>query len=155
MLLVRNHLRGWSTNYREIVGKPDFFFKQENVAIFIDGCFWHGCPQCGHIPKTRSDFWKAKITRNKERDMKVTSENEQKGVKVLRFWEHELKNKISSVWPQLGEHCRKLLWMLYRGYSREEISKAFPQYHFKVVNTKIFRCRNYLRRLLRKEGYGI
>jgi len=71
------------------------------------------------------------------------------------YAEHELQNKISSVWPQLGEHCRKLLWMLYRGYSREEISKAFPQYHFKVVNTKIFRCRNYLRRLLRKEGYGI
>lgn len=95
MLLVRNHLKGWSTNYREIVGKPDFFFKQENVAIFIDGCFWHGCPQCGHIPKTRSDFWKAKITRNKERDMKVTLENEQNGVKVLRFWEHELKNKVN------------------------------------------------------------
>jgi RNA polymerase sigma factor (sigma-70 family) len=68
--------------------------------------------------------------------------------------ERELKEKIRKVWSQLGEHCRKLLWMLYRGYSREEISRAFPQYHIKVVNTKIFRCRNYLRRLLRKEGYS-
>jgi len=71
------------------------------------------------------------------------------------FTESELRHKMTAAWLQLNEHCRKLLWMLYRGYSREEIARAFPQYHFKVVNTKIFRCRNYLRRLLRKEGYSV
>ena len=70
-----------------------------------------------------------------------------------RCAESELKVKIRRAWAGLGEQCRRLLWLLYQGYSREEIFQSFPQYHFKVVNTKIFRCRNYLKRLLRKEGY--
>ena len=69
--------------------------------------------------------------------------------------EAELRGKIQRSWRQLGGQCRRLLWMLYAGYSREEIFAEFPQYHFKVVNTKIFRCRNYLRRLLRQEGYSL
>jgi RNA polymerase sigma factor (sigma-70 family) len=70
-----------------------------------------------------------------------------------RFAEAELKERIRRAWGHLGVQCRRLLWLLYQGYSREDIFQAFPQYHFKVVNTKIFRCRNYLKRLLRKEGY--
>jgi RNA polymerase sigma factor (sigma-70 family) len=69
--------------------------------------------------------------------------------------ESELRGKIQKSWLRLGMQCRRLLWMLYSGYSREEIFAEFPQYHFKVVNTKIFRCRNYLRRLLRQEGYSL
>lgn len=93
MLLARNKISGWTRNYLLITGKPDFYFKNEKIAIYVDGCFWHGCPKCGHIPKTRTEYWKAKIEKNKERDLKVTLENEQNGVLVLRFWEHELKNK--------------------------------------------------------------
>ena len=93
MLLVRNHISGWKTNYINILGKPDIYFQKEKIAIYIDGCFWHGCPICGHIPKTRTEYWEAKIKRNKERDLKVTKENEINGIIVLRFWEHELKEK--------------------------------------------------------------
>lgn len=74
---------------------------------------------------------------------------------VELYEEEELRSRILQVWQQLGEHCRHLLWMVYRGYPREEIFRAFPQYHFKVVNTKIFRCRNYLKGLLRKEGVAL
>lgn len=97
MMLIRNGTKGWKINYNEILGKPDFYFIDERVALFIDGCYWHGCPICGHIPKTRSEFWKAKITRNQERDRIVTKENQKNGIKVLRIWEHELKNKSDRV----------------------------------------------------------
>lgn len=67
--------------------------------------------------------------------------------------EADLRDRIGRAWRGLNPECQQLLWMLYRGCPREEIFRAFPRFHFKVVNTKIFRCRNYLRRLLRKEGY--
>ena len=95
MALVRREISGWSRNERSLPGKPDFYFDKKKLAIFVDGCFWHGCPICGHIPKTRSDFWRAKIQRNQERDDKVRKELEASGIQVLRFWEHELKNKVS------------------------------------------------------------
>ncbi len=92
MMLARNGVKGWKMNYKSIVGKPDFFFEDRKLAVFIDGCYWHGCPTCGHIPKKHSEFWKAKIKRNQERDKRVTRENEDNGIKVIRFWEHELKS---------------------------------------------------------------
>lgn len=93
MLLVRNGITGWKRNYSKIKGKPDFYFPSKKIAVFVDGCFWHGCPKCGHIPKTRSEYWETKIRRNKERDILVTKENTEHGILVLRFWEHELKDK--------------------------------------------------------------
>ncbi len=86
-------------------------------------------------------------------DLRVRPDDSPSPLEQLR--ESELRSRIQTAWSRLGEHCRKLLWMLYRGYPREEIFRAFPEYDFKVVNTKIFRCRNYLKRLLRKEGYHL
>ncbi len=94
MAFVRAGISGWNRNYKELPGKPDFYFSNKKLAIFVDGCYWHGCPVCGHIPKTRSEFWKAKIERNKERDEKYNKELAKLGIKVIRFWEHELKDKI-------------------------------------------------------------
>ena len=94
MAFVRAGICGWNRNYKELPGKPDFYFSNKKLAIFVDGCYWHGCPVCGHIPKTRSEFWKAKIERNKERDEKYNKELAKLGINVIRFWEHELKDKI-------------------------------------------------------------
>lgn len=91
MGLVRNSISGWTLHPSEILGKPDFYFPKKKVAVFIDGCFWHGCPYCGHIPKTRSAFWQAKIKRNKTRDQGTKRQLEASGAIVLRFWEHQLK----------------------------------------------------------------
>lgn len=74
----------------DLPGKPDFFFPSEKLAVFVDGCFWHGCPTCGHVPKSNSAFWRAKIQRNRERDESATEKLEAIGIKVIRFWEHEL-----------------------------------------------------------------
>jgi len=90
MLLVRSGLNAWRLNDASIRGTPDFFFPDLRLAIFVDGCFWHCCPRCGHIPKTRSAFWKAKLVGNKARDIRTNAYLRSQGVKVIRFWEHDL-----------------------------------------------------------------
>lgn len=76
---------------RKLFGKPDLVFVSAKVAVFIDGCFWHACPIHGQEPKTNSDFWSDKLTKNKLRDQKVNAGLAELGWTVVRFWEHELK----------------------------------------------------------------
>src|SRR5438876_615623 len=59
-MLVRAGLRGWRMGSTAEIGSPDFAFPQERVLLFVDGCFWHGCPRCGHIPRTNAQYWSAK-----------------------------------------------------------------------------------------------
>lgn len=89
-ILVRAGIRGWTLNTKDLQGKPDFFFSRERIAVFIDGCFWHGCPACGHIPSVHRPFWKAKIDRNQERDRNTNLILQQEGIRTLRLWEHDL-----------------------------------------------------------------
>jgi DNA mismatch endonuclease, patch repair protein len=88
--LVRAGIRGWKVNFRVANASPDFYFPKERFALFVDGCFWHGCPICGHIPKKNAEFWKAKLARNRERDHDNKVSLEGHGIIVLRFLEHEL-----------------------------------------------------------------
>lgn len=80
-----------------IEGKPDIAFIKQKIAIFCDGCYWHGCPECRKIPKTNKDFWIKKFQSNKERAEKVNRFLAEKGWKVLRFWGHEIKYEIDRV----------------------------------------------------------
>ena len=70
--------------------RPDFVFPQQKVALFIDGCFWHGCPRCYTAPKSARAFWKAKMLRNRERDCYQTEALKKLGWRVVRMWEHDL-----------------------------------------------------------------
>ncbi len=83
-------IRGWRRNYK-VHGQPDFVFLEKRLAIFIDGCFWHGCPKCYIEPKSNIDYWLPKIERNKRRDNAVNTELKRRGWTVVRFWEHSLK----------------------------------------------------------------
>lgn len=83
-------VRGWRRNY-VLTGKPDFVFPRCKLCLFVDGCFWHGCPIHGRVPKSRQYYWAPKISRNRSRDRRVTTELRDKGWTVLRVWEHELK----------------------------------------------------------------
>lgn len=74
-----------------IAGRPDFALRGLKIAVFLDGCFWHGCPRCYREPKSNEGFWKSKVKRNRERDARVTSRLQDEGWKVLRVWEHDLK----------------------------------------------------------------
>ncbi|MEW6121709.1 MAG: very short patch repair endonuclease [Pseudomonadota bacterium] len=101
---LRAALWGLGLRYRihhALLGRPDVVFPSQRVAIFIDGCFWHGCPEHGVQPKTNEAFWRSKIGRNRERDRKVTSTLQAEGWTVLRFWEHELKKDLPQVVEQI------------------------------------------------------
>ncbi len=100
--LVGAGISGWRVQPRGISGNPDFIFDQEMLAVFVDGCYWHGCPRCGHIPKTRSDFWEAKIARTKARDKEKECQLKLAGYAVLRFWEHDLKESLSECVDQIN-----------------------------------------------------
>jgi DNA mismatch endonuclease Vsr len=63
--LVRGGVTGWTLRPKQTVARPDFFFARERVAVFVDGCFWHGCASCAHTPRTNTAFWAAKIAGNR------------------------------------------------------------------------------------------
>lgn len=92
-MLVRAGVRGWTIQTRAIKGRPDFFFPGKNVAVFLDGCFWHGCARCGHIPARNRPFWQAKIERNQKRDRDTDQYLLDHGIQPIRFWEHDLRER--------------------------------------------------------------
>jgi len=69
--------------------RADVAFTRKRVAVFIDGCFWHGCPEHWRPPKSNQDYWVGKITRNRERDQLTDELLRAKGWKSVRVWEHE------------------------------------------------------------------
>ena len=73
--------------------RPDFVFPKAGLAVFVDGCFWHGCPKHGTKPKGNAAFWLKKISGNQARDLLVNRALRRAGWRVLRIWEHELARK--------------------------------------------------------------
>lgn len=84
-------LRGWRRDRRTANARPDFVFVSARLAVFVDGCFWHGCPSCAKRPATNRDYWRPKIDRNGRRDRTQTTALGDAGWTVLRFWGHELE----------------------------------------------------------------
>lgn len=78
-----NRVTGWRRQY-SISGKPDFAFARARLAVFVDGCFWHGCPRCGSLPASNRPYWEAKIGRNILRDRARTRELRLRGWVVVR-----------------------------------------------------------------------
>jgi len=91
-LLRRHGITGWRRN-QPVFGKPDFVFRQVRLALFVDGCFWHGCPKHATKPANNRAFWRRKLSSNKTRDRLVTRTLWKTGWRVLRIWEHELAKK--------------------------------------------------------------
>lgn len=81
------------TRHASLTVRPDFIFPKVRLALFVDGCFWHGCPRHGTQPKGNAVFWRNKISRNQARDRLVTRTLRRAGWRVLRIWEHELTRK--------------------------------------------------------------
>lgn len=101
---LRYRLRGG----RGLPGSPDLIFRKSRVAIFVDGCFWHGCRQHGTMPKTNAAFWKAKFVRNRKRDQMADRELAILGWTVVRIWEHELRADLSETARELRRVVRRL-----------------------------------------------
>lgn len=84
-------VNGWRRN-QDFPGKPDFVFRRQRLTVFVDGCFWHGCPKHGRQPASNQSYWRGKLARNHERDVRVAKMLKQTGWRVLRLWEHDLAN---------------------------------------------------------------
>lgn len=80
----------WAMNVKSLAGSPDFAFSMKRLALFVDGCFWHGCPTCYRRPASSQDYWDSKVRRNMERDERNNSDLRAQEWTVLRIWEHEL-----------------------------------------------------------------
>jgi DNA mismatch endonuclease (patch repair protein) len=114
-LLWRHGLRyltadGYKARYAKAVsGHPDLIFSKERVIVFVDGCFWHGCPTCRRVPSDMSSFWLEKIRRNVARDRRLTHHLRAAGWHVIRVWEHDLTTK-----QNLAAHAdilrRRIAW---------------------------------------------
>ena len=126
-LLRRERIKGWrrhqsikfetkglrktsasdGTIFKPVV-RPDFCFPHPKLAVFVDGCFWHGCPKCYRQPKSRKGFWSAKVLRNRERDAFQTRQLKRKGWRVIRIWEHQLQSRnILKLTDRLFKVTRK------------------------------------------------
>jgi DNA mismatch endonuclease, patch repair protein len=88
-IFKRHRVVGWRRN-QKIHGNPDFLFRRARVAIFVDGCFWHGCRTHFRLPRSNILYWKKKIGRNIRRDRNVNRILRSLGWGVVRIWEHEL-----------------------------------------------------------------
>lgn len=91
-------------------GKPDVVFTRARLSIFVDGCFWHGCPEHGTNPKSNSSYWDAKLARNRERDAEVTAALEAEGWEVVRYWDHDIRNDVDRVTNEIVD-----LWRARKG----------------------------------------
>ncbi|MGV3772814.1 MAG: very short patch repair endonuclease [Verrucomicrobiales bacterium] len=108
--VLRAHkLRGWRRGSL-LPGRPDFVFPKERLAIFLDGCFWHGCQHCYRAPSSNVSYWQKKVAGNKARDKRVTRELKGRGWTVLRIWEcrlkqeKQLKARLSKRFPDMANH---------------------------------------------------
>ena len=109
MALFRAHrITGWRRR-TSLFGKPDFVFRRERVAVFVDGCFWHGCPKPKHapLPKNRAEWWAAKLARNRARDLLVTRTLRKAGWRVVRVWECDLAKQKN--WPRVARRVTRAL----------------------------------------------
>ena len=87
--------------------RPDIVFTRCQVAVFVDGCFWHGCPVHYVSPESNKDFWRAKLEKNVARDSHARQLLEEAGWRVLRFWECEVNRELDRVANAVSEIVRK------------------------------------------------
>ena len=90
-LFRKDRITGWRRHLR-VFGNPDFIFQKSKLAVFVDGCFWHGCSKHCTYPATNQYFWSRKLESNVTRDQLVNRELRKRGWCVLRIWEHQLRD---------------------------------------------------------------
>jgi DNA mismatch endonuclease, patch repair protein len=110
-------IRGYRL-YPKIIGRPDMYFPKHKIAVFIDGCFWHGCPRCNSIPATNTGFWEKKIEKNRLRDKAVRIELRKLGIQMIRFWGHEIRRNP-------GRCAKKLCNSLHPKENNASLNKKF------------------------------
>lgn len=93
--LFKNGVR-FRRNVKNLPGTPDIAIKKYKIVIFIDSCFWHGCPEHFKMPKSNKTFWANKIKRNADRDASINQYYIENNWHVFRIWEHKLKTNFKN-----------------------------------------------------------
>jgi DNA mismatch endonuclease (patch repair protein) len=101
--MISKGIKGWRMQANDLPGKPDFVFTEKRLAIFVDGCFWHGCPKCYRRPHSHRDYWDAKVLYNISRDRRNRARLRRMGWRVMRIWEHEIAVNPNRICVRLKE----------------------------------------------------
>jgi DNA mismatch endonuclease (patch repair protein) len=115
-------IRGSGSGRRNFRVRPDFVFRREKLAIFVDGCFWHGCPKHATWPATRAAWWRKKIIGNKRRDRRVNRALHSAGWRVLRVWEHALRQTHGR-----ARDATQIAWRIQWALSQNWIAQPAKQ----------------------------
>jgi len=105
--------RLWSRGFRfrrnvnDLYGKPDIAIKKYKFIIFVDSCFWHGCPHHCRLPHSNRKYWGTKIKRNKMRDAEVNIWYKSNGWRALRFWEHDINENIAKCVRKIEKNIKQ------------------------------------------------
>jgi DNA mismatch endonuclease (patch repair protein) len=105
-LFRRHRITGWR-RHQDVFGRPDFIFREQRVAVFVDGCFWHGCPRHSNMPVNNGAFWRRKLAANTKRDRLVTSTLKRENWRVVRIWEHDLVRRPQRVMKRILRHLQQ------------------------------------------------
>jgi len=93
--ILRAHgITGWR-RHQPLAGCPDFTFRRKRLVVFVDGCFWHGCPKHGRNPTSNQAYWNQKLKRNIARDRASAQALRKSGWRVIRLWSHDLHDSIA------------------------------------------------------------
>lgn len=102
--LIHNHLKGRKIKHKmhpKMMGNPDILIPDLKRVIFIHGCFWHKCPKCYKPPETRKEYWIEKVEKNAARDKKNEKLLLKEGWKVVKIWEHEIRENFQNAFNKL------------------------------------------------------
>lgn len=103
---------GYKTRFgRGLTGSPDLIFTRKRAVVFVDGCFWHGCPECRRIPEGYDPSWVAKVARTMERDQRISGQLREEGWIVIRIPEHDVRTKVrlSETADALANQLRRII----------------------------------------------
>jgi DNA mismatch endonuclease (patch repair protein) len=106
--MISKGINGWQMHAENLPGKPDFVFLREKLAIFVDGCFWHGCPKCYRRPRSNRKYWDKKAVNNISRDRRNRKNLSRIGWHIMRIWEHEILASPAQICFNINKKLRFL-----------------------------------------------
>lgn len=146
-IVVRKFLfsRGfrYRLNHPRLPGKPDIVLRKYKTCIFINGCFWHGHDGCKYcvMPKTRTEFWQAKIKRNKERDYEIQRQLAYMGWHCITIWECQLKPKVREATLESLSYTLALIFLQNHKVKRYELSEEPSSMVAEAVDKYGIKCK--------------
>jgi DNA mismatch endonuclease (patch repair protein) len=109
--VIHGYLKGWRLHHRmhpEVPGRPDIVVLPR-LAVYLHGCFWHGCAKCYVPPKSHQSYWHPKIEGNRARDRRNTSATKRAGYRVIEIWEHDYKRSPELCAQRIRKRARRLV----------------------------------------------